>query len=161
MAQTEYKRRHDEVAKAVHWDLCSQDKWYEHKPEPVKENSNAKLLWDFTIQTDKRLAQNRPDIVLVDKNEDVCHIIDVASPGDSRIVQKEDEKVEKYLDLEIKAMWGMKKVVISPIVIGVLGNFTERLEGYLNNINIRLQSYNMQKTVLLASARIIRRVLER
>ena len=47
---------------------------------------------------------------------------------------------EKYLDLalEIKALWGMKKVVISPIVIGVLGNFTERLEGYLNNIKTRL-----------------------
>ena len=55
----------------------------------------------------------------------------------------------------------MKKVVISPIVIGVLGNFTERLEGYLNNINTRLQPYNMQKTVLLGSARILRRVLKR
>ena len=62
LAQTKYKRRHDEVAKAVHWDLCSQygikceDKWYEHKPEPVRENSNAKLSWDFIIQTDMRLA---------------------------------------------------------------------------------------------------------
>ena len=116
LAQTEYKRQHSEVAKAVHWDLCSQygikceDKWYEHKSEPVKENSNAKLLWNFKIHADKRLAHNSPDIVLVDKNKDVCHIIDVACPGNSRIVQKEEEKVEKYLDLaiKIKALWGMK-----------------------------------------------------
>ena len=104
----------------------------------------------------------RPDIVLVDKNY-VCHIIDIACPGDSRIVQKEEEKVEKYLNLDIaiKPLWRMKKVVISPIVIEVLANFTERLEGYLKNISTRLQPYNMQKTVLLGSARILRRILER
>ena len=39
----------------------------------------------------KRLAHNRPNVVAIDKNEDVCHIIDVACLGDSRIVQKEDE----------------------------------------------------------------------
>ena len=56
------------------------------------------------------------------------------------------------LAIEIKALWRMKKV---------LGNFTERLEGYLK-INIWLNKpYNMQKTVLLPSASILRKVLER
>ena len=38
LAQKEYKRRHDNVAKKVHWDLCKKnglectDKWYEHVP---------------------------------------------------------------------------------------------------------------------------------
>ena len=69
LAQSEYNCLHDEVAKAVHWDLCNQygikceDIWYEHKPELVSDNSNA-------IQTDKRLAHNRPDIVVVDTNEE-------------------------------------------------------------------------------------------
>ena len=39
LAQKEYKRRHDNVAKMIHWDLCKkhglehQEKWYDHIPE--------------------------------------------------------------------------------------------------------------------------------
>ena len=68
LAQKEYKQRHDGVAKALHWDLCKQcgigtcDKWYEHSPDSVEENENYKLLWDFPIQTDRKLDHNRPDI---------------------------------------------------------------------------------------------------
>ena len=50
------------------------------------ENEKAKIIWDFTIQTDKRLPHNRPDIV-VDKMSKTCHIIDVACPGDKKISQ--------------------------------------------------------------------------
>ena len=59
LARTEYKRRHDNVAIRIHWDLCKHygvecgDKWYKHVPEPVVESSDVKILWNFTIQTDK------------------------------------------------------------------------------------------------------------
>ena len=43
--------------------------------EPVFENENAKIPWDFTIQMDKRLPHNRPDIVVVDMKKRECHII--------------------------------------------------------------------------------------
>ena len=56
-------------------------------------STNPPPLWDFTI---RRLAHNRPDNVVAHKNENVCYIIKVACPGESSIVQKEDEKVEKY-----------------------------------------------------------------
>ena len=79
LAQKEYRRRHDGVAKALHWDLvCGQyefersDKWYEHSPENVEDNEKCKLLWDFSIQTDKKLDHNRPYIVLVDKQSKRC-----------------------------------------------------------------------------------------
>ena len=41
LAQREYKRRHDNVALYVHWQLCGKaeleqtDKWYKHTPERV------------------------------------------------------------------------------------------------------------------------------
>ena len=42
LAQTEYKKRHDNVARMIHWELCGvngmdiADKWYEHQhPECV------------------------------------------------------------------------------------------------------------------------------
>ena len=86
LAQTEYKRRHDNVAKGVHWDLCKHygvergDKWYEHVPEPVVESSDVKILCDFTIQTDKKLLHNKPEIVVVEKTSRTCHIIDYHAP---------------------------------------------------------------------------------
>ena len=43
LAQNQYKKRHDTVARAVHWNLCKKyqmpcsNKWYEHQPQPVTE----------------------------------------------------------------------------------------------------------------------------
>ena len=51
----EYKRRHDNLGKIVHWKLARKchfeagDKWYEHEPEHVLENEDYKILWDFSI----------------------------------------------------------------------------------------------------------------
>ena len=167
MAQKEYRKRHDGVAKALHWDLCRgyglehTEKWYDHKPEPVRENQDVKILWDFTIQTDKKITHNRPDIVLIDKRNSKCQIIDVACPGDKRIQDKEREKIEKYTDLavEIQRIWKLKCVKVVPIVIGVLGMFTNKLEQYLKDLKASIKVALIQKTVLLGSARILRRVL--
>ena len=57
VAQKEYKRRHDNLEKIVHWRLARKctfkagDKWYEHEPESVSENEDYRILWDFSIQT--------------------------------------------------------------------------------------------------------------
>ena len=48
----------DSVGKAVYWDLSHQcefnsgGKWFERNLGGVLENSKAKILWDFAIQTD-------------------------------------------------------------------------------------------------------------
>ena len=89
----------------------------------MEDNEKCKLLWDFSIQTDKKLYHNRPDIVLVDKQSKSCLIIDVACPNDWRVESKQEEKVNNYLDLafEIKKLWKMKRVKVALIVIGALG----------------------------------------
>ena len=114
-------------------------------------------MWDLTIQTDKRLPHKRPDKVVIDKAKKKCHIIDVACLGDSRIVLKEEENIDKYRDLatEIKALWCLKKVLIVPVVIGTLGSITDRFEGYLADIHVGLKPVTMHKAVLLGSARIL------
>ena len=46
LGQKEYKRRHDNVARGLHWDLCEKNglkcsvKWYEHEPASVVENDD-------------------------------------------------------------------------------------------------------------------------
>ena len=82
----EYKIwRQDKVGQAIHWKLCQtfslpcKDKWYDHAPEGVMENGQVKVLWDFRVQTDHLLEHNRPDIVVLEKEERTCNVIDVAS----------------------------------------------------------------------------------
>ena len=71
------------------------------------ECTNNKLLWDFKIQTDNKVEHNKPDIVVLDKTERKCMIIDVTCPFDIRVKDKEKEKIENYQDLkrELKRIW--------------------------------------------------------
>ena len=113
LAQTEYKKRHDVVGRVIHWELCKEygvecsDKWYEHSPKSIKENEEVKLLWDFTIQTDREIHHRRPDIAIQKKKAKETIISVIAVPGDSNVQQKETENYEKYQDLarEIERIW--------------------------------------------------------
>ena len=73
LAQREYKRRHDTVAKLVHWKLCEKhnlerkEKWYDHFPEGVVEVDDVKLISDINIQCDNVMEARGPDLILVDK----------------------------------------------------------------------------------------------
>ena len=73
LAQKEYKRRHDNLCKIVHWKLARKcnfqagDNWYEQKPEHVLESEDYKMLWDFSIQTDHVIEAQRLDLAVVDK----------------------------------------------------------------------------------------------
>ena len=70
-------------------------------------------------------------------------------------------KRDKYLDLarEFKKLWNMKVMMI-PIVIGVLSTVTKGLVQGLEDLEIRKQVETIQTTALLRLARIPRRILE-
>ena len=90
LAQTAYKRRHDNIARIVHLELCQkfglvgEVKWYNHKPASVVENDGVKILWNFNIQTDHVTQHRRPDIVVLYKTERKYHLIDIAVSGDKK-----------------------------------------------------------------------------
>ena len=106
LTQKEYNRRHDNVAKKVHWDLCKKkglahtEKWCEHVPEGAVENEEVKMLWNINVNCDNVMEARRPDIILIDKKEQKEIIIDTAVPADVRVGEKEREKMEKYQDLK-------------------------------------------------------------
>ena len=168
LAQSEYKRRHDNVAKLVHWTLCQkhslerEEKWYEHCPEGIVENNEVKIIWDMNIQCDNVIEARRPDMIVVDKKCKSCYIIDIAVPADCRVHEKENEKVEKYQDLkrELKRLWSMQKVQVIPIVVGALGSISKGFNGWLERLKIKVNVGIVQKSALLGTARILRKVLE-
>ena len=71
LAQREYKRKHDNIARNIHWELCGKldidraNKWYEHQPEGISRQGIIKLLRDFNIQCNHEIETQRLDIVVV------------------------------------------------------------------------------------------------
>ena len=72
-------------------------------------------------------------------------IIDVGIPGETRVCDKEQEKIEKYslLKDEIVKLWQMKKVVVIAIV-GVASGTITRFEKYIGRRGIEIE-FNMFK----------------
>ena len=113
------------------------------------------------IQCDRRVEARRPDIVFVDKKQREVVIIDVAIPGDDRVKDKELEKVKKYqlLKDEIAKVWQMRKVIVVPVVIGALGAVSVNFKEYMRQIGVKVRLAVIQKTALLGTAKILRKVL--
>ena len=155
LAQKEYKRRHDNEARVIHWDLSGKyefernERWYDHVPESVLENDDYKLLWDFSVRTDHEIGARRPDMMIIDKRDRSCQITDVAIPEDGRVREKEDEKIEKYQDLEreVRRMLGVRSKVI-PVVVGALGSVPLRLKDNLKVIDVGISIELIQKCAL-------------
>ena len=132
-----------------------------HNIAPVLENDTHKLLWDFDIQTDHQISARRPDLIIINKTNIICKIVDFAVPTDHRIKLKASKKKDKYLDLarELKKLWNMK-VTIIPIVIGAFGTVTKGLLKGLENLEVGGRVETIQTAALLKTGRILRRVLE-
>jgi hypothetical protein len=90
----------------------------------------------------------------------ICLLIDVAIPSDRNVIQKEFEKKLKYKNLstEIQRMWNMKCFVI-PVIIGAAGIVTKGLKKYLKTIPVKHSIDSIQKTAVLGTSHIIRKVL--
>ena len=136
----------------------SKDWWV--KPEKVVRNNHAKILWDFPIQTDKHLLYNRPNIVRINDKVQTGLIIDIALLRDENIQDKKHEKIDKYqsLKIELKQLWKVKIMVI-PVVVRALGAIVDRLPGWLAQIPGTISEVELQKSVLLGTAQLLRRVL--
>ena len=76
------------------------------------------------------------DVVVLDKHEKMCHLIDIAVLGDSKVEAKENEKVQKYQDLarELRKLWQVKVKVVPVVVMGALGTIPKALEKHLKEI---------------------------
>jgi hypothetical protein len=61
-------------------------------PKPVYEEGDVTVLWNQAVHTDREVTANRPDIIIKNKREKTCTLIDVAIPADRNVVQKEAEK---------------------------------------------------------------------
>jgi hypothetical protein len=108
LAQSEYKKRHDIFAKIIHMNLAVKfnllkdtQPHYIYKPESCLENDNYKLYFDRTVLTDIHIQHNRPDIIILNKQQKQAYLLDIAVPNSHNITQTYNTKINKYLELSV------------------------------------------------------------
>jgi len=86
--------------------------------------------------------------------------INVAISGDRNVIKKEAEKILKYKDLTIgiERMWNVKTKVI-PVIIEATGTISKSFIKYVSNIPGNYEVKELQKTAILGTAHILRKVL--
>ena len=153
----------------IHFNICKeigvqldQKHWYEHVPKSVVINQGGKvtILWKQQVQTDRTIPSNKTDVIIRDNEKATCMLIAVAILGDRNVIKKEAENVLKYKDLtiEIQRIWNIKARVI-PVIIGETGTISKSLRKYVNDVPGNHDVKEIQKTAILGTAHILRKVL--
>ena len=150
----------------MHWTICKEfgieekKRWYEHEPKTVTENDSVTILWDMPIHTERTIAANRPDIVLKNKKDKTCLLIDMTISLDTNTLFKTTEKLTKYKDLEIEVerMWGLKTTTV-PVVMGALGTIKKDMQSYSSKIPGNINICELQKITLFSTVHLLRWVL--
>jgi hypothetical protein len=89
-------------------------------------------------------------LIIVITLKESCMLIDVAIPGDRNVIRKETGKILKHKDLIISVI---------PVIIGATGTISQSLRQYLSNIPGKHEIKELQKTAILDTAHILRKVL--
>ena len=60
----------------------------------------------------------------------------------------------------MKRLWSLKKVEVVPVVVGAPGCIIKGFGGWMDTLGVKLNVRMVQKSVLLRTARILRKVLD-
>ena len=61
---------------------------------------------------------------------------------------------------QLKRLWLLKKVELVPVVVEALGCISKGFSEWMDTLGIKLNAGMVQKSVLLGTARILRKVLD-
>jgi hypothetical protein len=86
-------------------------------------------------------------------------LIDVANSGDRNVIKKEAEKILKYKDFTIEIQRRNVKTKVIPVIIGATGTISKSFRKYASNIPGNHEVKELQKTAILGTAHILRKVL--
>jgi hypothetical protein len=120
------------------------------------------IIKNQQIQADRTIPNNKPDIVILDHEKGTCMLIDVAIPGDRNVIQKEAEKILKYvykdLTIEIQLMWNVKARAI-PVIIKATETISKSSRKYVSTVPGNHEVKLLLKTAILGTGNVIRKVL--
>ena len=94
-----------------------------------RSKKRSTILWGFAILTDRKIKNNRPEIVVKEYKRKTILPTDVLVPTDNNVSLKEYNKIDKYKDveIEIEKMWHLKTTIV-PVIMGALGMIKKRID---------------------------------
>ena len=163
-----YKRRHDRMGLRVYWEVCKQygvscaERWYDEVPDTVRRSKDGEfeIWWDRPIETTVKLDHNRPDLVIINRQDNEWIIVEFSVPWDKNVLLKEEEKVSKYIPLakEIRKVHRVSTKIV-PIILGSLGTVTTRLINSLKQLGMEKILGSIQTSVIIGTHNILRKVM--
>jgi hypothetical protein len=69
------------------------------------------------------IHNNRPDIIILNKQQKQAYLLDIAVPNSHNITQTYNTKINKYLELSVamRNLWCLEKISILPFIISATG----------------------------------------
>ena len=117
-------------------------------------------------QSHKKGSHNQPDIVLWNKKDLTCNIIDIAVPLDLNATSKSKDKMNDYMVLlsELQRIYPRYCYQIIPVVIGALGTVQYSLEENLKKLQLKKTTVDqiikkIQKRALIGTMKIAKTTL--
>ena len=133
--------RHDVVAKNLlkaHIQKHSPTENFKHQtdPEYIYRVGDKEYWWNLSIQTATKVPHNKPDIIIWDRSEKTCSIVEISCPADVNISKKVEEKLNNYGPLvrNMQIMYPEYKFSVAPIIVGALGFVPKCLSKYLREL---------------------------
>jgi hypothetical protein len=114
----------------------------------------------LTILTDIHIKHNRPDIIILNKQQKQAYLLDIAVPNSHNITQTYNTKINKYLELSVamRNLWCLEKISILPLVISATGIVPQSLFKNLKILDLdNTLVVEIQKGILLYSCHIVRK----
>ena len=119
-------------------------------------NTNDKeYWWDTPITTATKLKHNKPDLVIWNKTEKICIIIEFSCPADINISKKIAKNTDTYglLIWNLQVMYPQYRFMFIPIIVGAFGCVPKSLKNEqqclrINDIdNFTRKIFSVSRTV--------------
>jgi hypothetical protein len=128
---------------------------------------SVNLTFTFSKLTQSKLRllihkHNRPDIIILNKQQKQAYLLDIAVPNSHNITQTYNTKINKYLELSVamRNLWCLEKNSILPLLISATGIVPQSLFKNLKILDLdNTLVVEIQKGILLYSCHIVRKFL--
>ena len=90
-----------------------------------KENNNIKILFNFSVQTDHTIQHKKPDIIVINKRENVDCIINIAITNDNNICQNNSSLHRSYGQNQDSVEIDKCRKITLPGTVHIVGGFLQ------------------------------------
>jgi len=112
------------------------------------------------VQTLRTIPNNKPVIVIREIEKGTCRLKYFTISGDKSVIKTKAEKIfkNKGLTTEIQRIWNVTTKLAQEIT-GATGTTSKYFRKYLSNIPGKREIKELQKTAILDTAHILRKVI--